>query len=414
MIRIRQATDDDWPAILDVHRRAFGRDEEAGMADAVRSSGGFVPELSLVALANEATSRCQTQGHVLTSWVGLEGSGRSFPDTGGTELTDGNLADPNNENDPAWQAHLNLGATPLDVTVDLGSAQRVGVARSYHFQCTGCSYIRPAKVELLTSTDNITYVSRNTAAADSAVNDAGRRWRYETDLAGVTARWIRFRITAGGPWLFTSETQVFAEGAGPITLPLAHSDRIIAVSDSIGRKVTYGYDQNGRLTRVVDKLGNATGQNPLLHTWHYTYDSASTHITQVIDPDGRPRVTNTYNSEGRLVTQKDGAGNNSSFGYGPSDRPSEAVLSLALMPKWVTLCFLKGAKLTDPKKILRGSGNIVRNVRLTAPADLDDPYISRLIGEAIAAASPKFPADGGAARTVIRSISAKQRPRRPR
>ena len=243
----------------------------------------------------------------------------SFPDTGGTELTDGNLADPNNENDPAWQAHLNLGATPLDVTVDLGSAQRVGVARSYHFQCTGCSYIRPAKVELLTSTDNITYVSRNTAAADSAVNDAGRRWRYETDLAGVTARWIRFRITAGGPWLFTSETQVFAEGAGPITLPLAHSDRIIAVSDSIGRKVTYGYDQNGRLTRVVDKLGNATGQNPLLHTWHYTYDSASTHITQVIDPDGRPRVTNTYNSEGRLVTQKDGAGNNSSFGYGPSE-----------------------------------------------------------------------------------------------
>src|SRR5207245_1274328 len=68
-----------------------------------------------------------------------------------------------------------------------------------------------------------------------------------------------------------------------------------------------------------DKLGNATGQNPLLHTWHYTYDSASTHITQVIDPDGRPRVTNTYNSEGRLVTQKDGAGNNSSFGYGPSE-----------------------------------------------------------------------------------------------
>src|SRR5947209_8269715 len=58
------------------------------------------------------------------------------------------------------------------------------------------------------------------------------------------------------------------------------------------------------------------------------------------------------------------------FGYAPSDRPSEAVLSLALMPKWVTLCFLKGAKLTDPKKILRGSGNIVRNVRLNAPGDL--------------------------------------------
>ena len=27
------------------------------------------------------------------------------------------------------------------------------------------------------------------------------------------------------------------------------------------------------------------------------------------------------------------------FGYGPSERPSEAVLSLAIMPQWVTLCF---------------------------------------------------------------------------
>jgi hypothetical protein len=40
------------------------------------------------------------------------------------------------------------------------------------------------------------------------------------------------------------------------------------------------------------------------------------------------------------------------FGYGPTDRPSEAVLSLAVMPQWVTLCFLKGAKLPDPKKLL--------------------------------------------------------------
>lgn len=73
---IRQATDDDWPAILDVHRRAFGREDEARMAEAVRSSDGFVPALSLVALSDEATTRCQTQGHVLTSWVGLEGSAR--------------------------------------------------------------------------------------------------------------------------------------------------------------------------------------------------------------------------------------------------------------------------------------------------------------------------------------------------
>src|SRR4051812_46186093 len=53
------------------------------------------------------------------------------------------------------------------------------------------------------------------------------------------------------------------------------------------------------------------------------------------------------------------------FGYGPNDRPGDAVLSLALMPRWVTLCFLKGATLEDPKKLLKGSGSVVRNFRLT-------------------------------------------------
>jgi hypothetical protein len=101
------------------------------------------------------------------------------------------------------------------------------------------------------------------------------------------------------------------------------------------------------------------------------------------------------------------------FGFGPDERPSDAVLSLALMPKWVTLCFLKGAKLADPRKLLRGSGSTVRNVRLRSVADLDDPYISDLIEDSIRAASPGFAGAGTPPRTIIKSVSAKQRPRRP-
>jgi hypothetical protein len=101
------------------------------------------------------------------------------------------------------------------------------------------------------------------------------------------------------------------------------------------------------------------------------------------------------------------------FGYGPTERPSEAVLSLALMPEWVTLCFLKGAKLADPKKLLRGSGNIVRNIRLTGPDDLEDPDIQGLVRQAIASAAPAFPSSHARPRTIVKSISAKQRPRRP-
>jgi hypothetical protein len=101
------------------------------------------------------------------------------------------------------------------------------------------------------------------------------------------------------------------------------------------------------------------------------------------------------------------------FGFGSSDRPSEAILSLAIMPRWVALCFLKGAKLPDPKNLLKGSGNIVRSVRLTSPTHLDDRDVDRLISSAIAGASPGYAVGGGEPSTVIRSISAKQRPRRP-
>jgi hypothetical protein len=101
------------------------------------------------------------------------------------------------------------------------------------------------------------------------------------------------------------------------------------------------------------------------------------------------------------------------FGFGPSEKPSEAVLSLAIMPRWVTLCFLKGAKLSDPKNLLKGSGNIVRSMHLTSPAHLEDPDVGRLISAAIQAATPSYPARSGEPATIVRSISATQRRRRP-
>jgi putative acetyltransferase len=45
-----------------IHRRGFGRDEEAQMAALVRASDRFVPELSLVAVDEHAIV-----GHVLVS-----------------------------------------------------------------------------------------------------------------------------------------------------------------------------------------------------------------------------------------------------------------------------------------------------------------------------------------------------------
>ncbi len=100
------------------------------------------------------------------------------------------------------------------------------------------------------------------------------------------------------------------------------------------------------------------------------------------------------------------------LGYGPTERPSEAILSLVLFPRWVTLCFLKGAVMPDPKKLLMGSGNIVCHLRLEAATDLDKPDIKRFIRHAITTARPPF-SGSARLRTVIRAVSKKQRPRRP-
>lgn len=100
------------------------------------------------------------------------------------------------------------------------------------------------------------------------------------------------------------------------------------------------------------------------------------------------------------------------FGYSPSEKPSEALLSIAAYPDHVTLCFLQGARLADPDRLLKGSGNQVRSMRLRSPKDLSLPAVERLIERALAPQREAF-ARAPRLTTIIRSISAKQRPRRP-
>ena len=99
------------------------------------------------------------------------------------------------------------------------------------------------------------------------------------------------------------------------------------------------------------------------------------------------------------------------IGYGPTERPSEAVFSIAAQASGVALCFLHGATLSDPDKILRGHGSRVRNIRLPSAAKLDDPVVQTLMAAAIEN-SPKPFASSTPHRLIIRSVSAKQRPRR--
>ena len=100
------------------------------------------------------------------------------------------------------------------------------------------------------------------------------------------------------------------------------------------------------------------------------------------------------------------------IGFGPTDRPSDAVFSIVLYPRWVTLFFLNSAELADPQKLLKGSGRIVRHIVLDEASTLDKPAVRALMADALADADPPFTSNRHRQLT-IRSISPRRRSRRP-
>lgn len=99
------------------------------------------------------------------------------------------------------------------------------------------------------------------------------------------------------------------------------------------------------------------------------------------------------------------------IGYSPTERPSDAIVSMAAGANGIGLCFIRGASLPDPKKLLLGSGNQTRFIRLESAGVLARPEVEALLDTAIAAAKTPLSATGRGM-LIIRSVSVKQRPRR--
>jgi hypothetical protein len=100
------------------------------------------------------------------------------------------------------------------------------------------------------------------------------------------------------------------------------------------------------------------------------------------------------------------------IGFGPTERPSEAIVSVVLYPRWVTLCFLHGARLIDPERMLRGNGKQVRSIVLHDVHTLETLAVRELLAQACERS--KTPIDSTKPRRiVIKSVSPTRRPRRP-
>ena len=116
----------------------------------------------------------------------------------------------------------------------------------------------------------------------------------------------------------------------------------------------------------------------------------------------------------RLPTANELVWDNYNFfviGYSPTERPTDSIVSIAARANSVGLCFIHGASLPDPKRLLLGSGRQTRFIRVSSARQLSHPDIEALIAAAVALASKPLPATGRG-QLVIRSIAVKQRPRR--
>ena len=101
-----------------------------------------------------------------------------------------------------------------------------------------------------------------------------------------------------------------------------------------------------------------------------------------------------------------------SIGYSFTGRLKECYCHVAVYSKHVNLGFNRGADLTDPQKILQGSGSQVRHVTIHDKSDLAGAYLKGLVRAAIVNARA-LAISGGipeiAPQSIVKAIYAKRR-----
>jgi hypothetical protein len=99
------------------------------------------------------------------------------------------------------------------------------------------------------------------------------------------------------------------------------------------------------------------------------------------------------------------------IGFCPDVRPSSCAVSLAASANGVALSSYRGVDVPDPDGLLQGDGKQNRFVRLPDVEALRADGVRALIRLAAGLGPPFTP---GSRETIVRSISARQRPRRHR
>jgi hypothetical protein len=98
-------------------------------------------------------------------------------------------------------------------------------------------------------------------------------------------------------------------------------------------------------------------------------------------------------------------------GYSPDGKSGHSMCSVAAYARWVNFFLMVGPDLPDPHHLLKGTGSTVRSVRIAQSADVDD-RVSELLDAALDIWPWPYDPDREGT-TVVVSVAAKRRPRRP-
>jgi len=129
----------------------------------------------------------------------------SYPDTSGTELTNGTTGSAV-YTDSAWQGR-NTGS-PYSFTVDLGATYTVKQVSIDFLQYQSVAIYLPSQIAVSTSTTGTTFTSL-VALPKPALSTANQSYTYVAYNLSASARYVRFTVTpASSAWSFVDELTV--------------------------------------------------------------------------------------------------------------------------------------------------------------------------------------------------------------
>jgi RHS repeat-associated protein len=121
-------------------------------------------------------------------------------------------------------------------------------------------------------------------------------------------------------------TAIQDKNGNSVQLAYDGSGNLVAVTASGGRTLALAYDGSGRIVSVTDPMGRAesytydnannlaTATDPLQGVTTYAYD-ANHCVTSITLPNGNTLLQNTYDAQGRVISQTNGRGLTWQFAY---------------------------------------------------------------------------------------------------